>query len=311
MLLLFNSIINILILILLLSFLHVKQPEKPQNQFATMWSILFPGLGQLYSGAKLKGYIYLTMTLISSLLLKNIELDDHPINVVIMTILLGILFIFYIGQIFEARMEAQHKVYILERQQQLLSLQHNFPLNGKLSRIGHKGKIPARLMNNDARQSVDEIIATRKLEEQKEHINTNYRAISPNGQFIAVDTTIFIAKREELDRLLKEGYTLVVCKTVLDELNGLKMYGEFSKLLAAKSAIHLIQLLKRDDRIVLCPLPSSYTMNKYKLNEIHIHHSIIGSYIEHRNSNDKLKFFSIDPQTNKAAIRCQLPLFKQ
>ncbi|WP_332646813.1 hypothetical protein [Lysinibacillus sp. 54212] len=250
------------------------------------------------------------MTLAISLLLKNIELNDHPINVIVITILLGILFIFYIGQIFEARMEAQHTVYIHERKQQLVTLQRTFPIHGKLSRISHQGTIPAHLMNNDDRQSVDEIIEAKKMEAQKEQTAKNYRAINPNGQFIAVDTTIFISKREQLDQLLEQGYTLVVCKTVLDELNGLKTYGDFSKLLAAQSAIHLIQILKRDDRILLCPLPSSYTMNKYKLNEIHVHHSVIGSYIEQRNLNARLKFLSIDAQANKLALRCNLPLFK-
>lgn len=311
MLLLFDFIFSLLILVLCLLFLHFKQPEKPQHQLATIWSALYPGLGQLYSGAKLKGYVYLSMTSAIALLLENIEVNEHPVNVIIVTILFGILIIFYIGQIFEARMEAQHTVYILERKQQLVTLQRTFPINGKLSRTSHQGTIPAGLMNNESRQSVDEIVAAKKMTDQKEQTILKIKASPPNGQFIAVDTTIFISRRELLDELLGKGYTLVVCKTILDELNGLKTYGEFTKLLAAQSAIQLIQLLKREDRIVLCPLPSSYTMNKYKLNEIHVHHTVMGSYIEQRNINARLKFLSIDPHANKLAIKCNLPLFKQ
>ncbi|SFM22509.1 PIN domain-containing protein [Salibacterium qingdaonense] len=270
-----NTLTLISIIFISMMLIVIIPFRKKTSRFLNfVLSVAFPGLGQIYNSQYIKGFIILSTLLVSMIIDNYIPSNSSTDNTGDNSdnVLGAIILFIFAAVIVDGLIFTNTTKKLLKKKRHIKEL----------------------LAKTQNRAYIDAVI---------NNIKTDFQ----QGFAIGLDTNVLMHEEDQVIDTLAQG-KVVISRTVLNELDGLKKNNESQTRKLAHRAFDRIEKLQTSTSVTIKKVPDNKFLEEQELNPRDNDDKIIGTYLNTENKDERIKMFAIDRNVRIKCRNLHLPI---
>ncbi|MFD2705833.1 PIN domain-containing protein [Salibacterium lacus] len=263
-----------IIFILMMLIVIIPFRKKTSRFLNFVLSVAFPGLGQIYNSQYIKGFIILSTLLVPMIIGNYIPVSSSSDSAEDNpnNVLAAINLLIFAAVIADGLIFTNTTKKLLKK-----------------------------------RRHVKELLAKTQKKAYADAVIDNIKTDFQQGFAIGLDTNVLMHEEDQVINSLAQG-KIIISRTVLNELDGLKKNNESHTRKLAHKAFDRIEKLQTSTSVTIKKVPDNKFLAEQELNPQDNDDKIIGTYLNTEHTDESIKMFAIDRNVRIKCRNLHLPV---